>query len=304
MVRIFGYLKPYKNDLKVSQYYTYKHFYCSLCTELGSYGFFNRLLLSYEATFLFVFLDALSLKKNEVRERCPLHKEKGNLASGEALRYVAFVNYWLFIHKLEDNFMDSGRIRGAFYKVIYKIASHNHEYRRNLTRFKLAEKEWKMRLKEYYKCEMRGEQFDCISNAYADFMLSLFQGFFEYNPSSKYISVKNQVDQIAINIGKMTWVADAFDDYFQDKEGKCFNLLTVMNLNCSSQIEIIKEVFSILNCLQGQACEELNSIEVENRDIIMNHLAWFDCNLISKIKKQKGKYSWNKMSSFQTYFKQ
>ncbi len=58
---MFGYVRIDKGELKVKEYDTYKAVYCSLCKKLGkSYGFFSRLTLSYDFTFLALL--SMSLK--------------------------------------------------------------------------------------------------------------------------------------------------------------------------------------------------------------------------------------------------
>lgn len=49
---MFGYVRPYKDEMKVREYEQYKGIYCGLCRALGKeYGIFTRLTLSYDCTF-------------------------------------------------------------------------------------------------------------------------------------------------------------------------------------------------------------------------------------------------------------
>ena len=51
--RVFGYIKPWKPQLRICEFDTYKAIYCGLCKQLShSYGPFARLTLSYAFTFL------------------------------------------------------------------------------------------------------------------------------------------------------------------------------------------------------------------------------------------------------------
>ena len=50
---MFGYVKPYKPELRVRELEEYKAVYCGLCRELGqSFGLFARFTLSYDFAFL------------------------------------------------------------------------------------------------------------------------------------------------------------------------------------------------------------------------------------------------------------
>ena len=50
---MFGYVRPYKPELRFKEFDAYKAVYCSLCKEIGRrYGRVLRLTLSYDLTFL------------------------------------------------------------------------------------------------------------------------------------------------------------------------------------------------------------------------------------------------------------
>ena len=57
---MFGYIKPYRPELKLRELEEYKAVYCGLCKELGrSYGIFARFTLSYDFAFLAMVLTSL-----------------------------------------------------------------------------------------------------------------------------------------------------------------------------------------------------------------------------------------------------
>lgn len=58
---MFGYVRIYKPELKIKDYEIYKAAYCSVCRALGRhYGVIARGLLSYDATFLYLYRAAIS----------------------------------------------------------------------------------------------------------------------------------------------------------------------------------------------------------------------------------------------------
>ena len=58
---MFGYVKTFQPELKMGEFEQYRGVYCSLCKQLGkSYGFWSRMTLSYDFTFLALFHMALS----------------------------------------------------------------------------------------------------------------------------------------------------------------------------------------------------------------------------------------------------
>jgi len=75
---LFGYIRIEKPELKVKEYEMYKAVYCSLCKKLGrSYGFFSRLTLSYDFTFLALLnMSLLDGCVNIERKRCAFNPLK------------------------------------------------------------------------------------------------------------------------------------------------------------------------------------------------------------------------------------
>ena len=50
---MFGYIKPYKNELKMKHINEYKTCYCILCNGIRKYfGFFYTVFLNYESVLL------------------------------------------------------------------------------------------------------------------------------------------------------------------------------------------------------------------------------------------------------------
>ena len=68
---MFGCVKPFKDQLKVCEYETYKAAYCTLCKRMGKkYGHIARMTLSYDFTFL-------AILKLAIDETDPQYKRKG-----------------------------------------------------------------------------------------------------------------------------------------------------------------------------------------------------------------------------------
>lgn len=108
---MFGYIKPYKPQMKICEYDTYKAVYCGLCKQLGrSYGIAARFTLSYDFAFLSIL--AMSLKDETpefCKERCFAHplQKKFCCKAGEASRYSACTAMIMLYYKVQDNYRDS-----------------------------------------------------------------------------------------------------------------------------------------------------------------------------------------------------
>ena len=111
-IRMFGYVKTYKPDMRIAEFETYRGVYCSLCQTLGKrYGFAARMTLSYDFTFLALLILALQDEKVTFRKgHCPYNPVKKRVmcyhAENEALNYAADTAMLLVYHKLSDTIRD------------------------------------------------------------------------------------------------------------------------------------------------------------------------------------------------------
>ncbi len=133
---MFGYVKVFRPDLKICEYEQYKAVYCSLCRTLGKrYGLAARMTLSYDFTFLAIFLMALEDQDASFEiGRCPFHplKKRSFCASNDILEYTADVAMLLVYHKLSDTVKDerlAKRLTARFLKWVYK-----RDYKRAVSR--------------------------------------------------------------------------------------------------------------------------------------------------------------------------
>ncbi|MBE6763246.1 MAG: hypothetical protein E7553_02660 [Ruminococcaceae bacterium] len=124
---MFGYVKVFQPQLKICEYEQYKAVYCSLCRTLGKrYGLAARMTLSYDFTFLALFLMALKDKDASFEQgRCPFHPLKKRLlcTSNEILDYTADVAMLLMYHKVEDTIRDEGffkRLAARGLRLLFK----------------------------------------------------------------------------------------------------------------------------------------------------------------------------------------
>lgn len=75
---MFGYIKPYKPELKLKEITKYSNAYCALCDQLKrDYGFTSRFILNYDITFLLLCLNHLdNSDKEDQKIRCPYNPMK------------------------------------------------------------------------------------------------------------------------------------------------------------------------------------------------------------------------------------
>ena len=128
---MFGYIRPFKPDLRIREHETYKAVYCGLCGQLGkSYGPLARLTLSYDFAFLSMLHYAVSgIEPVFERRSCfvnPLRKLH-ICASGEVLEYGADVASLMLYFKLLDNIRDTGPARRILWEAAKPFVSAAHK---------------------------------------------------------------------------------------------------------------------------------------------------------------------------------
>lgn len=112
---MFGYVKPYIPEMKVSHYEKYRAVYCGLCRSMGRVtGQISRLTLSYD----FVFLAAVRMVLCEtVPEfepmRCIVHPTRRRLVmkDNDALGFTAAISAALAWAKNKDDLADEQGVR-------------------------------------------------------------------------------------------------------------------------------------------------------------------------------------------------
>ncbi len=110
---MFGYIKPYRPELRIRDDEEYRAVYCGLCKELGrSFGLFARMTLSYDFAFMAMFLSALDEEICPSYEKCSCiahpFKKRCRCCKNDALSLSAKAAMILTYYKLKDDMADKG----------------------------------------------------------------------------------------------------------------------------------------------------------------------------------------------------
>ncbi len=120
---MFGYIIGHKGSMSKEELERYQSCYCGLCKALEKeYGQLERLGLSFDMTFLALFLSALYEPEERMKEcRCvfhPMHKKAA--AESEYLDYAAAMTIALMYHKCLDDWSDERKVIPYKYSKILK----------------------------------------------------------------------------------------------------------------------------------------------------------------------------------------
>jgi len=280
---MFGYVTPFKMEMKIKDYEKFKAYYCGLCNSIKSnYGNLPRLTLNYDMTFLAVLLDSLSEDKYNFTEfKCLMHplKKRLMLNNNAALDYAAFCNTTLAYYKLMDDVQDNksskSKVFSMFLKNYLKKSKVEDKVVMEYTKEKLL-------LLNTLEANYKDISLDELSHVFAD--LTGFIVSFYY----KEATFKENLYWLGYNLGKWIYIIDAYDDLEKDMKDNSFNainsLLNTENLDFKSFSVLIKPRidFILVSCAE-QCLKYLNTLPlIKNEDILYNIL---ELGLMEKMEK-------------------
>lgn len=301
---MFGYIRPYKPELKGEDKDRYLSSYCLLCNKLkDDYGFLAKYLLNYDITFLLLYLnyyyDNEDIQKYNVR--CPYNpiKVRTLSCSKNALSYSAFINYWLVTEKLMDDVNDE---RNPFKFIIYKYLTSKKKFKEKKSIYFGKITHLTEMLQKVYEDENSmadSFDFDRVTNAFGAFFSEIF--YFKIAKNS------DKVDKLLFQIGKWVYIIDAYDDYDEDVRRKKFNILCSLNDNASNDKGILFEkAFSLHIQLSNKINSILSDFDKEIEDSIIRNILTYGLNYVfyritqTKYKEYLGRLRQNERSLFKS----
>ncbi|MBE6991200.1 MAG: hypothetical protein E7430_01295 [Ruminococcaceae bacterium] len=251
---MFGYVRPLKGELKVSQFERYKAIYCGLCRSLGkNFGFAARFTVSYDLTFL----AALLMSDDDsgiVKGRCPgcCIKKKTMLDHNSALEEAAVKSVILTWFSLKDKQADGGvlsRIGWGMVSLLFRPAIKKAE---NMDKdfYRITEENTR-RLAQLEK-----DNCDSIDRT-ADTFASILKSSIPQNLPDE---VKRPLQHMMYNIGRFIYITDAVDDYKKDRKTGAFNAVAARYGLTSDDIP--KDVFEQLDVLMENCVDMCSSAAV------------------------------------------
>ncbi len=231
--------------------------------------------LSYDATFLSIFLDGYSTKLESCQFRClfvPFGRRRELKCNIAVLDYAALINGYLFVKKLEDNFCDDKNWLCGIVSFLLKKTARYRNFRTNHEKLFLT-------LENCYFQYMNAEknQLFCSADEYiglfGDFLGEVYQGIFEYSQEGfEDKKIKQNLFIFGKIIGMWIYTIDALDDYEIDKKRHKFNPLMYMKEDTST---LPGKVEKMLILMQTDLFIRFKEIESNtNGEIIKNILTY------------------------------
>lgn len=274
---MFGYITPFKAELKVREYNEFKAYYCGLCFSIKKqFGNIPRMLLNYDMTFLALFLDGLTEEQYNVnKKRCVSHlsNKKPVVTNNKAIDYAANMNVALAYYKFLDDVADDKTISSKFKSMF--LSTYKKKFNPSILEInKIVEEN----LITLYNLE-KNKQFNSIDEICDPFSVIVGK-ILELYPQKIFNDSAAKRDilySFGYTLGKWIYLVDALDDLEKDIKNNKFNPINCIfnkdNLNYQELLEITKDKieFSILNCASN--CRTLlEQLEIKKHQGILTNI--------------------------------
>ncbi|MDD6175895.1 MAG: DUF5685 family protein [Firmicutes bacterium] len=243
---MFGYVRPFKPELRVCEYEAYKSVYCALCKALGKeYGAAARFSLSYDGAFLALLGISLSQECITVQGgHCtcnPLKKCSFLCGAEQSLSLAAAVTVLLTYHKILDDIADRSFFGGIKARLLLPWASR-WQKKAALKYPELAEQiSGAMRSQKAAETEPEPSLDRCAEPS-AQALKAIFL----------HLSAEEQerriLQEIGYHLGRWVYLMDASDDLPEDLKKQQFNpLIQKFSLSQESSQDQIREARNYMN---------------------------------------------------------
>lgn len=223
---MFGYVRPWKAELRVKEFVRYRAVYCGICKTISrSYGQLPRLGVTYDMTFLALLL--LSLEEDnpgQEMQNCVLHPGSKNPMAkpSRALDFAAAATVLLAWHKAQDNVEDGekvvlSRMSKLMFSLARKKARASYPELEALIEARLADQRAAEALPPEQVTPER------ISRPFAE----LLGGMMRLAPVPEGFDPKlrDALAYMGENLGLWVYLMDAVDDLEEDRKKGRFNPL-------------------------------------------------------------------------------
>ena len=218
---MLGYVRPNAQELRLREYEYYRALYCGLCRRMGKCtGQCSRLSLSYDFVFLATLRMSLTGETPQPEKiRCLLHpfRKRKAVTESPTLDYCADASALLTYHKLSDDLADEkgfARVKAAFLRMLMRSA-----YKKARVRHQVLDEtvgECLKKLSEYEKSTPELPSADTPAALFGDLMAAVFAEGLE-GADARIAS------EMGRSVGHWIYLADAADDFWEDRKKGRFN---------------------------------------------------------------------------------
>ncbi|MGI5896678.1 MAG: DUF5685 family protein [Oscillospiraceae bacterium] len=273
---MFGYVRPFKPELKINEFDTYKGMYCGLCKQLGrDYGLLARMTLSYD----FAFLAMLSMgthgeRVQFKRETCiahPFTKRPCMCANGD-LSYVAACAMMMLYYKWKDNIADSGFFKRCGYRVLGP--SVRRSYKKAVKRYPELDAVMQNTLARQQQVEAAP---NCTVDMAAESSSRALALIFEQLAAGE--TQKKVLHRFGFLLGRWIYLMDALDDLEDDRKSGSFNPLLRWEKTRAAGAEhpakeVKRQAEAMINVTHGEMALAYELVELNRYKTILDNIIY------------------------------
>lgn len=278
---MFGYIKPYKPEMKIKEFDTFKAVYCGLCKQLGKvYGPFARMTLNYDFTFLSILTLAVKEENAEFQlQGCmvnPLKKKPCLCACGD-LTFGASAAMLMLYYKVKDNIHDSRFFGKLKYLAVLPSASRARRKAKKLY------PEMDEIMSAYITAQQEIERGDAVSidRAAEPTATALSKIFAQIGGTETQAKVLSRLGYLT---GRYIYLMDALDDLEDDIKSGGYNIFYK-----KYQAEQMTELSQIrgyareaLQMTAGEIASAYELLELYHYRPILNNIIYLGLHMVLK----------------------
>ncbi len=262
---MFGYLIPYKPEMKFKEFEAYKTIYCALCRELDKkINPLFKFTLSYDFAFMEMLFKALSEKSHTItKSRCranPL-KKCNYLNENRAISYTAYCAAALIHLKNRDDIEDKhfpgnflNHLLNPYFSLGKKkaVANFPQMYAR------LEDLVYKQSAAEKDK----NLSIDGYADNSANILVVMTDEFFGDD-------INHHLRRFCYLLGRYIYFCDAFDDLEKDKSKNEFNPFLMTKNEDTRYFE------NLINTTIGEIINSYEELEFNNFKDVLDNFIYF-----------------------------
>lgn len=258
MIYLFGYIICSRQELDKEETARYQAIYCGLCKTLEKkFGQLSRISLTYDMTFLIIFLSSLYEPKEEEWEfRCTLHPfHKRKAVTNKYTDYAADMTIALSYFKCLDDWQDEKK--QLQHQYAKKREGSYAEVKKRCSRQCAAIESG---MKELYGIEtstvsLADEATNCFGRLMAE-MFVVDEDFWS-----------NSLRNFGDGLGRFIYLMDATMDYEKDQKTGNYNPLNSMGKKPD-------EMEELLSMMIGDATREFEKLPVVQDDHLLRNILY------------------------------
>ncbi len=215
---MFGYIRPYSDELKIREFELFKSVYCSLCHSMKrEYGQASRMILNFDFTFLAMLLSPTETAPVCVRKSCivsPIKKRNVFAFTPHPFdicaAYSVILTYW----KIKDTIADESFF--ASLKARFALIGLHRAYKKAAGTFPDFDKEVKKNLSDL--SQMERERIASIDKPADKFALILAH-------AANHVENQNRrvIYDLLYHTGRWIYIVDAYNDISDDLDSGNYN---------------------------------------------------------------------------------